>query len=51
VRGGLMSAIIGTLQTRDEEPTTDHQASTASASYQEHELACMESGENHHGNF
>ena len=31
-----MSAIIGALQTREEEPATDHQASAASASYQEH---------------
>jgi hypothetical protein len=36
VRGVLISAIIGALQTRDEEPATDHQASAASASYQEH---------------
>lgn len=36
VRGVLMSAIIGALQTREEEPATDHQASAASASYQEH---------------
>jgi len=35
VRGLLVSAIIGDLQTRDEEPTTDHQASAASASYHE----------------
>jgi hypothetical protein len=35
-RGGLMSAIIGDLQTHDEEPATDHQASAASPSYQEH---------------
>lgn len=36
VRGGLMSAIIGALQTRDEEAATVHQASAASALYQEH---------------
>ena len=31
-----MSAIIGALQTRDEEAATDHQGSAASASSQEH---------------
>jgi hypothetical protein len=35
VRGLLISAIIGALQTYDEEPASEPQASAASASYQE----------------
>jgi hypothetical protein len=35
-RGLLMSTLIGALQSRGAEPATDHQASSATASYQEH---------------
>jgi hypothetical protein len=51
--GGFTSAIIGALQTHDEEPATDHPVSAASASYQEHELgmSCMERRVSHYENF